>query len=224
MRGRNWKRLSNKNYINLRGNWHEIQSIQRGSKDKIRVHSAISWIYKAESRTFCAKISWKSYCWQGVQFDEPLTLGTQIYSFAASHENSSDAKAAVDKDWKKLEAISAWQLNQVKNENVVIKEAQKKSKTKVHFATLMDICHLKKKRRTATEVSEVQRSSCTSWRLCQRRHKSICSFHRPRLNFVENDSRKRKGCYCKITRLWRTSSWRSIGLLPGRNEGCSKIA
>ena len=46
-----------------------------------------------------------------------------------------DAKAAVDKEWKKLETISAWQLGRVKS-----KEDAKK---KVHFATLMDICHLK---------------------------------------------------------------------------------
>ena len=53
-----------------------------------------------------------------------------------------DAKAAVDKEWKKLEAISAWQLKKVKSKKEVIKEAQR-NKKKVHFATLMDIRHLK---------------------------------------------------------------------------------
>ena len=53
-----------------------------------------------------------------------------------------DAKEAVDKEWKKLEIISAWQLNKVKSKKKVIKEAQQ-DKRKVHFATLMDICHLK---------------------------------------------------------------------------------
>ena len=54
-----------------------------------------------------------------------------------------DAKAAVDKEWKKLEAIPAWQLEKVKSKKEVILEAQKE-KHKVHFATLMDICYLKK--------------------------------------------------------------------------------
>ena len=36
-----------------------------------------------------------------------------------------DAKAAVDKEWKKLEAISAWQLNKVKSMKEVILEAQR---------------------------------------------------------------------------------------------------
>ena len=39
-----------------------------------------------------------------------------------------DAKAAVDKGWKKLEALSAWQLKKVKSKKEVIKEAQKRQK------------------------------------------------------------------------------------------------
>ena len=53
-----------------------------------------------------------------------------------------DAKAAVDKDWKKLETIPVWQLGKVKSKKEVILEVQRDRK-KVHFATLMDICHVK---------------------------------------------------------------------------------
>ena len=53
-----------------------------------------------------------------------------------------DAKAAVDKEWKKLETIPARQLETVKSKTEVILEAQR-DKKKVHCATLMDICHLK---------------------------------------------------------------------------------
>ena len=53
-----------------------------------------------------------------------------------------DAKAAVDREWKKLETVPAWQLDKVKSKKKVILEAQRDKKT-VHFATLMDICHLK---------------------------------------------------------------------------------
>ena len=41
------------------------------------------------------------------------------------------AKAAVDKEWEKLEKILAWDLTKVKS---------KKEGMKVHFASLMDIC------------------------------------------------------------------------------------
>ena len=53
-----------------------------------------------------------------------------------------DAKAAVDKEWKKLETIPAWNLENVKSKTEVILEAQRDNK-EVHFATLMDMCHLK---------------------------------------------------------------------------------
>ena len=52
------------------------------------------------------------------------------------------AKAAVDKEWEKLEKISAWNLTKVKSKKQVIDEARTNG-AKVHFASLMDICHLK---------------------------------------------------------------------------------
>ena len=52
------------------------------------------------------------------------------------------AKAAVDKEWEKLEKISAWNLMKVRSKKQVIDEARTSGAT-VHFASLMDICHLK---------------------------------------------------------------------------------
>ena len=42
----------------------------------------------------------------------------------------------------KMEMISAWNLTKVRSEKEVIDEARTKG-AKVHFASLMDICHLK---------------------------------------------------------------------------------
>ena len=53
-----------------------------------------------------------------------------------------DAKAAVEKEWEKLEKIPAWQLTKVRNKKEVIEEARNKGRN-VHFASLMDLCHLK---------------------------------------------------------------------------------
>ena len=53
-----------------------------------------------------------------------------------------DAKAAVEKEWIKLETLPAWKLEKVKSKKEVMKEAQKNN-NKVHFASLMDLCHLK---------------------------------------------------------------------------------
>ena len=52
------------------------------------------------------------------------------------------AKAAVDKEWEKLEKFSSWNLTKVQSKKTVIEEARA-SGTTVHFASLMDICHLK---------------------------------------------------------------------------------
>ena len=53
-----------------------------------------------------------------------------------------EAKAAVDKEWEKLEKISAWNLTKVKSKKQVIEEARTSGAT-VHFASSTDICHLK---------------------------------------------------------------------------------
>ena len=52
------------------------------------------------------------------------------------------AKAAVDKEWEKLKKIPAWDLTYVRSKSEVIDEARTKG-AKVHFASLMVICHLK---------------------------------------------------------------------------------
>ena len=48
------------------------------------------------------------------------------------------AKAVVDKEWEKLEKISAWNLTKVRSKKEVIDEART-SGAKVHFASLMDM-------------------------------------------------------------------------------------
>ena len=53
------------------------------------------------------------------------------------------AKAAVDKEWEKLENISAWNLTKVRSKKEVIDEARTNC-AKVHFASLVDMCHLEK--------------------------------------------------------------------------------
>ena len=52
------------------------------------------------------------------------------------------AKAAVDKEWEILEKISAWNLTKVRSKKEVIDEARTTG-AKVHFASLMVMCHLK---------------------------------------------------------------------------------
>ena len=68
-------------------------------------------------------------------------FGSQIY-FMLQAMKIPAAKTAVDKVWEKLEEIPAWNLTKVRSKKEVIDEARTKG-AKVHFASLMDICHLK---------------------------------------------------------------------------------
>ena len=51
------------------------------------------------------------------------------------------AKAAVENEWENLEKIPAWNLTKVRKKEVIDESWTKGAK--VHFASLMDICHLK---------------------------------------------------------------------------------
>ena len=86
-----------------------------------------------------------------------------------------DAKAAVDKDWKKLETIPAWDVSKVKSKKEVIKEAQKNN-NKIHFATLMAMCHLKSAE-LEPKLQKFQGRVVLRVRHCERRLWSLCNLH-----------------------------------------------
>ena len=73
------------------------------------------------------------------EVSESLKSCSQTHSDASSNENSG-CKGSSGKIMRKLEKIPAWQLK--KNKKEVINEARNKGR-KVHFASLMDLCHLK---------------------------------------------------------------------------------
>ena len=109
------------------------------------------------------------------------------------------AEAAVDKEWEKLEKISAWNLTKVRSKKEVIDEARTKG-AKVHFASLMDTCHLKNAELEAKHQKYTGRV------------------------VLRDDSSKSHGYHLKIAWLRRSSSSRrSICLYPSKNGRCSQI-
>ena len=113
------------------------------------------------------------------------------------------AKAAVDKGWEKLEKFSAWNLTKVRSKKEVIDEARTSGAT-VHFASLMDICHLKNAELEA-KTQKIQKKS-TPWGNCKRRFRVLRSIHRTRIFSISNDSRQDHGYHLQIAWLRRTSS------------------
>ena len=65
---------------------------------------------------------------------------TQIYSDASSSKIPVQRRQCTTVE--KLEKIPAWQLTKVGNKKEMIDEARNEGR-KVHFASLMDLCHLK---------------------------------------------------------------------------------
>ena len=125
----------------------------------------------------------------------------------------------VDKELKKLETDPAWHLEKVKSKKEVVLEAQRDNKS----PTLMDMCHLKNAE-LEPKLQKIQRQSRAPWCHCKRRLWSPCSFCWTGLVCVPNDCCKSNGCYCMITRLWRTSSWCSICVHSSKTGGRLQFA
>ena len=70
-----------------------------------------------------------------------ITIWFTNFSYVSGYENSCRTSSG-GHGMGKLEKISAWNLTKVKSEKQVIDEARTSDAT-VHFASLMDICHLK---------------------------------------------------------------------------------
>ena len=96
------------------------------------------------------------------------------------------AKAAVDKEWEKLEKISAWNLTEVRSKKEVIDEARTKG-AKVHFASLMDIMSFEKCR-IGGKTPKYKGRVLLRGDVVKRRFGVLCSIHWTRIINITNDS------------------------------------
>ena len=166
------------------------------------------------------ELSWRPFCRKGWQFTATLQLGTQNFPMLQAMKIHA-AKAAVDQEWEKLEKIPAWDLTKVRSKKEVVVEART-SGAKVHFASLMDICHLKNAELEAKHQKNKGRVVLRG-DIVEDDSGSYVVFHRTRIISTTNDSSKSHGYHIQIARMRRTSSWCSICLYPGKNGRCSKI-
>ena len=71
----------------------DSQNCGNGDKsNKIKIKTCVylgsQWIYKTACGRISTELSWRPYCRKRRQFTETLKFGTQIYSYASSHEDS----------------------------------------------------------------------------------------------------------------------------------------
>ena len=83
----------------------------------------------------------KTILQEKVKIHYSTTIWFTSFSYASSYENSCSGSSG-GQGMGKLEKISAWNLTKVRSKSEVIDEARTSGAT-VHFASLMDICHLK---------------------------------------------------------------------------------
>ena len=121
---------------------------------------------------------------------------------------------------KQLENISAWNLTKVRSKEEVIDEARMKG-AQVHFASLMDICHLKSAELEAKHQKykgrvvlrgDIVKDDSGSYAVFTEQGSSASQM-----------TAASHGHHLQTALLHRTSSWRSICLYPGKNGRCSQI-
>ena len=131
------------------------------------------------------------------------------------------AKAAVEKEWEKLEKISAWSLTKVRSKKQVIDEARTSGAT-VHFASLMDICHLMNAE-LETKHQKYRGRVVLRGDIVKDDSGSYAVFTEQGSSASQMTAANSHGYHIQTARVRRTSSWRSICLYPGKNGGCSQI-
>ena len=114
------------------------------------------------------------------------------------------AKAAVDKECEKLEKIPAWDLTKVKILKEVIDEARMGG-AKVHFASLMDVCHLKNVELEAKHQKDKGRVVLRG-DIVKDDFWIVCSIYRARIISITDDSSKSHEYHIQTARVRRTSS------------------
>ena len=113
------------------------------------------------------------------------------------------ANAAVDKEWEKLEKISAWNLTKVRSKREVIDEARTKG-AGVHFASLMDIRHLKNAE-LETKHQKYKGRVVLRGDIVKDDSGSYAVFTEQGIS-ITNDGSKSHGYHIQTARLRRTSS------------------
>ena len=131
------------------------------------------------------------------------------------------AKAAMDKEWEKLEKIPAWDLTKVRSKKEVIDEARTKG-MKVLFASLMDSCHLKNAEMEAKHQKYKGRVVLRG-DIVKDVSGSYAVFTEQGSSASQMTAAKVMDIKSRLPGLRRTSSGRSICQYPGQNGRCSKI-
>ena len=144
---------------------------------------------------------------KGSYFDDPLQFGSQFYSYATSDENTRCKRSSgqIMEEARDNPSMATGESQEQEGGDFRSTKRQKRKFTLVHWWTSASKTRtlkqkLQKYRGRVVLRGDIVTDDCGAYAV----------FYWTGLVCVPNDCRKSNGCFCKITRLRRTSSWCSI--------------
>ena len=136
---------------------------------------------------------------KGGKFITALQLGSQIYSYASSCENSGSKSSGWTRNGKIGENFGV-ELD--KSQKLETGWSRNQGRRALQFILhhIMDICHLKNAELEAKH-QKYKGSSCTPWWYCKRRFRVLRSIYWSRIFSISNDSRQNHGYHLQFAWL-----------------------
>ena len=175
------------------------------SNKNLRVSWKPSNPRECEWKNFLNKLSWGPCRKKRWQLTSTLQLGTQMYAYASSNEDTRSKSSGGQMG--KLEKILTWDKKcqkQIRGGRWSKDEGHKSSfcLTDVHLS--FEECWIR------CEALEIRRSNCTPSRHRERWFWILCSNHGTRIISISNDGNKSHGSHIQTAKTLRTSIQRSI--------------
>ena len=154
---------------------------------------------------YSIKRAWISHRDGRNQSDKLLYIGSQIYPMSQAI-NNPETKVADNREWEKLEKLSARNLEKMKRKKEITARTKKEKKSFCHIIGYLS----SQGRRDGSESSETQRQSRTLRRHCKKWFCFVHNNYRTRIIYVTNDDCKSDELHYNTFWLCRTSRRRSI--------------
>ena len=133
-----------------------------------------------------------------------------------------DAKAAIDKEWEKLEKLPAWQMTKVKSKKEVIHEAQNEGRT-VRSLCYADGLRSRQKLELDQKFQKYKGGVVLRGDIVKDESGSYTVFAEQGSSESRMTAAKSNGRHRKATRMCTTGSRRSIRLHPGETGRCTIV-
>ena len=154
------------------------------------------------------------------EFFETLQSCTEIHSGASCIKKTQMQR----QQWREKENLrksrhGSWRKSETRKK---WSKKQGIGAGKVHFASLMGLCHLKNSE-LHPQYQKHKGRVVLRGHIVKENFWFVCSVHWTRIISISNDGCKSHGHEIKASRMFRTRSWCSIRFYPGQNGRCINV-